>query len=773
MTSKRSIFEICSANHEVVLNSPTALPNACGFLWNKDMMIQMNCRGYASAQHMQPEPAKYSKGPALESTTFMQPEHHYYTDHPGRFFYIKLKGKPLFSIPYEPVREPLDSFRFVHGKNTLRWHITHHAIEFTLTLSLKTGVTEHWSLKAVNTTNERIKCDVYPMFSIGYLSWMNQSANYDSECKTIIAKSVTPYQKTEDYAHISTLKDITFFSSETRPDSWTCNYKKFIGEGHLCRPEGILNETLASHSANYEVPVGVFQYKLTLEPSESTTLRWKFGAVNKVEEITPQCVFALDEAPTQQDYPVAVTLHSPDPAFDDMVNHWLPRQLAYHGQMNRLTTDPQTRNFLQDNMGLVYLDANIARRNFITALAQQYMNGAMPDGILLHESATLKYINQVPHSDHNVWLIGFIDVYFNETNDVSLFSLPVPFQDSSEVASVYEHITLAMIHLFNNLDSRGLSLIKEGDWCDPMNMVGKEGKGVSAWLSMATSWAFSCWANICEKLGYCDDATLWRQRAIKLNLAIEKYFWVDSWFARGITDNGRVFGTSADSQGGIFLNPQAWAMLALPLDKHRVDTLVNAVETHLATPYGPMMLAPAYTEMDTDIGRITQKSPGVAENGSVYNHAGAFYAAGLLQQGLVDNAFNVLKGMLPTHEDVEIRGQLPVYLPNYYRGAYYQYPEMAGRSSHLFNTGTVAWFYHCVIDGLLGLRGGEAGLYVHPKLPSHWHSISITRTFRQHNYRLRYVRKAEAKPHWRVGDKMGDITTPLPIVQDEIEVVMP
>ena len=30
------------------------------------------------------------------------------------------------------------------------------------------------------------------------------------------------------------------------------------------------------------------------------------------------------------------------------VNHWLPRQVFYHGDTNRLTTDPQTRNYLQD-----------------------------------------------------------------------------------------------------------------------------------------------------------------------------------------------------------------------------------------------------------------------------------------------------------------------------------------------------------------------------------------------------------------------------------------
>ena len=32
------------------LLSPTAMPRAAGFLWNRKMMIQVNCRGYAVAQ---------------------------------------------------------------------------------------------------------------------------------------------------------------------------------------------------------------------------------------------------------------------------------------------------------------------------------------------------------------------------------------------------------------------------------------------------------------------------------------------------------------------------------------------------------------------------------------------------------------------------------------------------------------------------------------------------------------------------------------------------
>lgn len=771
MTSNNPIYSINSANHEVALHSPTALPNACGFLWNKDMMIQMNCRGYASAQHMQPEPAKYSKGPALESTTFMQPEHHYYTDHPGRFFYVKLDDKPLFSMPYEPVKAPLENFVFVHAKDELRWHIEQHGLQFVITLSLAQGVVEHWSLSVTNTSNKPLNPVIYPMFSIGYLSWMNQSASYDASLQCIVAKSVTPYQKTQDYPYISSLKDITFFASQTAPDGFTCNYKKFLGEGHLCAPQGLLNGKLGEEDANYEVPVGVFQYSLHCPPGETRTLNWRFGAVNKVEDIGPLIDFEVSAKTPASNTLRAVTLQSPNSEFNDMVNNWLPRQLAYHGQMNRLTTDPQTRNFLQDSMGLIYLDAGAAKQNFLKAISQQHHSGAMPDGVLLHEKATLKYINQVPHSDHNVWLLWFLEVYINETQDTALFDTTAGFCDAKETASVYEHINRAMHNLVENLDERGLSLIKEGDWCDPMNMVGKDGKGVSAWLSMATSRAFTSWANLCHKLGEYNDEAKWNAQAKALNLAIEKYFWANNWYARGITDNGRRFGTRDDSEGSIYLNPQAWAMLALSPSVERVQELNKAVDTQLNTPFGPMMLAPAYTHMHTDIGRITQKSPGVAENGSVYNHAAAFYAAGLLEQGEADLAFDVLYKMLPRDSDITLRGQLPVYLPNYYRGAYYQYPSMAGRSSHLFNTGTVAWFYHCVVDGLLGLRGAEEGLYVNPQLPSTWHELHVTRNFRGHEYTLHYIRKAGETLHWRLDGKRGDSTMPLPKVTQTIEVL--
>jgi cellobionic acid phosphorylase len=166
--------------------------------------------------------------------------------------------------------------------------------------------------------------------------------------------------------------------------------------------------------------------------------------------------------------------------------------------------------------------------------------------------------------------------------------------------------------------------------------------------------------------------------------------------------------------------------------------MIAAVDQQLETPHGVMLVAPAFTAMREDIGRVTQKFPGSAENGSVYNHAAAFYIYSLFTAGESDRAYRLMRRMIPGPDmaDYKQRGQLPVYIPNYYRGAYYQHTRTAGRSSQLFNTGTVSWVYRCLIEQLFGLRGDRNGLLVQPQLPTGWQSVKVRREFRDATFEV-------------------------------------
>ncbi|MBU2871129.1 NdvB protein [Colwellia sp. E2M01] len=730
----------------VKLNSPTTLPNATGFLWNNGMVVQVNCRGYVNSLFMQPEPAKYSYAPNMEAKSFIQPEHSYFSHHPGRFFYLKDEDSgEIISLPYEPMRVQLDSFSFELANSHIAWAIEHKGLKISIKVSLtQDDLVECWSFSMTNLTSDIKNISVYPYFTIGYMSWMNQSATYNESLNAIVADSITPYQKVEDYFKHKDFKDKTFFLSDIKPTSWHANQKVFEGEGGLHNPSALQSELLDNVDAIYETPVAVMQFKQQLLSGEEKHHQFLFGPAKdeaEIEKIKDKYLSKAKRITAEKNYQqyinqgkACLQLNTGNEGFDDFFNHWLPRQMFYHGDVNRLSTDPQTRNYIQDNMGMAFIQPEKTRAAYILAVSQQTVNGAMPEGVLLYKEAELKYINQVPHADHGVWLPICLSVYLNETGDVDLLDVMIGFADSSEKQTFAHHIELALDYLIKSTDHRQLSFIEQGDWCDPMNMVGYKGKGVSSWLSLATAYAITTWCDLCDEYNIAINQQKYndyRIAAKKINDAVNQYLWHGEWFARGITDAGRVFGTDKDVEGKIFLNPQSWSILSGASNKQQQAQMITAIAEKLITPKGVMMLAPSYTAMVEDVGRITQKHPGISENGSVYNHAAVFYIYALYQIEQHDLAFDLICKMLPSIDNAQVTGQLPIYVPNYYRGAYHQLPKQAGRSSHLFNTGTTSWLYRCLVEELCGLKGCATGLQVAPKLPTDIKFLSGQRLFRQ------------------------------------------
>ena len=743
------------------LTDPIAMPKAGGFLWNQKMMIQVTCRGYATAQFMQPEPAKYVHAPNLEAKTFMQPEQNYYAHHPGRFVYVKDEETgQIWSAPYEPVRAKQDHFVFSVGKSDIQWVSEKDGVRVEMNLLLPTeDVAELWSIKVTNISDQMRKISVYPYFPFGYMSWMNQEAEWNDKVCGIVARSKTPYQKAGDYPKTKYLKDMTCFVCERKPIAWEARQEAFEGEGGLHAPEALAMPYLSKSDARYETPTAVVQYQIELGSNKFEEYRFLLcPALDEAEILAIREKFLNRNgfARAQKEYDAYIAagsgplrIETPDVDLDNFVNNWLPRQVYYHGDVNRLTTDPQTRNYLQDNMGMSYIKPQVCRKAIITAVGQQEKSGAMPDGILLTEGAELKYINQVPHTDHCVWLPIALDIYLSETGDYALLDEQVESMHGDSY-TVFERFSRAMDWLLSPSarDARGLSYIAQGDWCDPMNMVGPKGVGVSGWLTVATAYAVSLWADVCEQIDKTDIAAKYHLGARDVNESANKYLWDGNWFSRGITDDGVTFGIKDDREGRIWLNPQAWSILGGAASPEQVSKILSQIDNQLMTPYGVLMFAPPFTAMREDIGRVTQKYPGQGENGSVYNHAASFYAWSLYTINEADRAYSCLRAMIagPDEEDLLARGQLPIFIPNYYRGGWgiEKLQRTAGRSSQLFNTGTVSWAYRCIIEGLCGLRGVKQGLKIDPKLPKQWDNIKVIRRFRGATFDV-HIKRTEVK----------------------------
>jgi cellobionic acid phosphorylase len=756
MSKKSAGFAFSESGRRFVLRDPFLAPTADAFLWNPRMLLQITCRGYAWGQTMQPDSTVYAYPPSLLAKSFMQPEPRYFAHHPGRFFYVRddAAGK-FFSAPHDPVRAAPEAFAFAPGVCDIAWTLRKNGLEVSLRVFLPPDDTvELWTVAVANLSDRSRRVSLFPYFPAGYLSWMNMAGEYDEALRAAVCSYVTPYQKLQDYDKNKTLKETTFLASDIAPDSWELSQQQFEGEGGLNRPDALRLPRLGRGDARFEPPACIFQYRRTLPPGKRFLVRLIFGPAKDRREIGrlrkkyfargayEKTLRAVESRAAE--HAGCIRIETPDAWFDHFVNHWLPRQVDYMGRTNRLTTDPQTRNLLQDAMGMVYVDASRARELFLAALSQQQADGRMPDGILLLPGAELKYINTVPHSDHCSWLPIAISAYLHETGDYDFLRQAVAFADGPDRATVYEHVCLGLRWLLQDRSPRGLSRIWQGDWNDPMNMVGPRGRGESAMLSQSLAYGLRLWAQFGAMAGNGLAARRLAVEAEHLNDLINRHYWDGRWYARGYTDKGRNFGVRSDREGKIFLNSQTFALLCGAATGRRAEVCIHSVEKHLGTEYGPLKLAPAFTRMCEDVGRMTQKHPGSDVNGSVYSHAAAFYIFALYAAGRGDLAFRHLRGLLPGPEEDAVRKseQLPLYLPNYYRGNHF--PQKARASSHLPHSGAANWIYRSIIEQLFGLQGTPDGLLVRPQLPPSWKSARVSRVFRGAAFEVVYRRAENA-----------------------------
>ncbi|UDF05129.1 GH36-type glycosyl hydrolase domain-containing protein [Asticcacaulis sp. AND118] len=754
------------------LTSATAMPRASGFLWNRKMMLHATCRGFVTAQHMQPEPARYSHAPVVEGKTFMLPETAHYAHHPGRFVYVRdLRSGRHFSVPHEPVRRAPQAFGFTQHPERLEWSVQQDGLDINWSLVLPVDEpVELWRLEIRNRLDTPRVLRIVPYFPVGYMSWMNQGARFAADLNAVVASSVTAYQKVEDYFKNQHLKDKTFLTCDRIADAFETRREDFEGEGGLTDPD-MLRDGLKGGEAAYETPAAILQFDQAFEAGETQAWHFVFGpAFDEAEVARLKSAYlgaeAFDRTCAEARAYVeqgrgVLSIETPDAHFDAFMNRWLARQVYYHGDTNRLTTDPQTRNYLQDALGMVFVRPDSAKASLLYALSKQNPDGSMPDGIKLYDGAQFSYINQVPHTDHCVWLFMLLEAYLDETDDYAVLDADVAGQ------SVRARLEAALHWLLKTRDHRLLSFIDQGDWNDPMNMVGWKGKGVSGWLTLAVAYALRLWARL------SGQAAPWLTEAEAMNAAMNTHLWDGDWFGRGITDDDVKFGIKSDAEGRIYLNPQSFALLSGAASEAQGERMVSAVATELETPYGVEMLGPPYTKMREDVGRLTQKSPGVAENGSVYNHAAAFYIYSLTQVRKGEKAFELMRKMIAGTDvaDYGQRGQFPVFIPNYYRGDFHANPRTAGRSSQLFNTGTVAWVYRSLVEGLFGLKGTREGLSVRPCLPAYWSETKATRLFRGSTYHVTY-RRGDQPGLMLDGQPITGDVLPLPQTPGTFEVVV-
>ncbi|MBN1437161.1 MAG: hypothetical protein JW936_08800 [Sedimentisphaerales bacterium] len=719
-----------------IVRDPHFIKQADSFLWNDNLYMRLDQRCRCNSYFVQPAATTYSSR--------------------LRCFYIRddQSGK-FWSAPFDPVCRRPDDFEFSVGRDDIKWWVRADGIEISIRASLpKTDPLELWTVTVTNVSSKKRKLSLYPCIPIGYVGPLADKCDFNKTLGGIVYESFPYYARIEDYHKLRNKANNVICISDTTPTSYECDLDSFTGDGGLKDPCQLHQPKLSGGMTTLEPSAAILQFARTLAPGKHFTVNLICGPAKDQRQIkqlkrkylSPGGIEKAIEQVRQyrqQLTSTEVRIDTPDKNLNHFINSWLPNAILYMATTTRVNRCPCCRNAIQEAMGAVLNAPEVARKQLLKWLSFQTQDGDLPHGLPLEEGITLGGINLIHHRDMNVWAPGAIAFYINETGDQSILDEIVPFSDNPKGATLFEHICLGLAYCLRDRTKRGLSHIGEGDWNDPLNMAGPEGKGESTWLTEALAYALDQWAMVAQQRGDSQIVRRFRREADRCRKALNSYMWDGKWYARGSTDAGKLFGTKKDKEGMIFLNAQSWAIISGTAQRKRLDSCVDSVEKHLMSPCGAMTLGPGFTGFRGDIGKLTQKNIGHFENGAVYCHAGVFYAFSLYLARKSELAYRALRRLLAGGKDNPIKaaGQLPIFLPNYYVGL--DAPKNVGKSSHDYNTGTAAWYYRTVVTQLLGIRGETDGLRIDPQLPAQWNKAQISRTWRQAKFDIT-IRKTQS-----------------------------
>lgn len=545
---------------------------------------------------------------------------------------------------------------------------------------------------------------------------------------------------------------VAFHSASISPAGFDADKRDFLGRhGNLHHPESVRLGRSCGNSGRWGDPIASLRIEIDLPAGESKEIAFSLGAADNSEQAlalaekyqnVATAHAALEEVKKYwQGITQQLTIETPDPALNIFANGWLQYQ-AIAGRIKGRTAYYQTggaygfRDQLQDSLIWLLLGQPEKTLDQIRLHAKhQYQ-----DGIVLHWWHPLADTGmRSDYSDDLLWLPFVMTYYLHETGDFACLDEEVPFYDGG-VGTLKDHCMRAFEMALQRRSERGLPYILKGDWNDGLNAVGADGKGESVWMAHFLHHVLCRWT----ELPICDEDTKIRFRieAEHLRAAVNEEAWDGAWYWRATTDAGDLVGSYQSPEGKIFLNAQTWAILSGTADATRAEQVMAAAREHLYSPYGPLLLAPAYAIPNAEIGYLSRYAPGIRENGGVYCHAAcwAVLAEGKLHGA--QSAYDLWRSFCPPlrGQDPDVYFTEPYVMPGNVSGPLAPTPGQGGWSWY---TGSAAWYLRALVDGVLGIEARLDGLKVRAALPDSWNQYRIRRQYRGAVYDIT-VRRAKA-----------------------------
>jgi cyclic beta-1,2-glucan synthetase len=639
-----------------------------------------------------------------------------------------------------------------HGTGTSSFEHEHDGIKSVLLLGLARHEPVKLSLLRLTNLSDRprrITVTAFVEWSLGVMREHTQHqvhTSFDPDRRAILARNYFDPVFAGHVAYCAVSEPIA---------AWTADRREFVGRnGSVAAPAG-LKAPLAGTTGVGIDPCAALRMIFELEPDQTRELVVLLGAdrgeMAAQRAIAEYCHPARARAEIDRagqawtDRLSVITVRTPEPSFDAMINRWSLYQ-ALSCRMWARSALYQSggaygfRDQLQDSMAFVYAEPALARAHILRAAARQFLEGDVQHWWHPQTGRGVR----TRFSDDLVWLPYVVDHYVQVTGDASVLDEQVPFlaqrplephehevydrpEVSSERASVYQHCVRALRRACT-VGSHGLPLIVDGDWNDGMNRVGVEGRGESVWLAWFLIATLRALSEHAKRRGDADTAADFLGRADAYMNAVEAHGWDGEWYRRAYFDDGTPLGSSASEECRIDSIAQSWSVISGAGLPERQARAMQSFGEHLVREDARLLLllTPPFDHTRQDPGYIKGYLPGVRENGAQYTHAAlwAVLANALRRDGA--RAFEQFQMLNPLNHTRTPGGVATYKVEPYVVAAdVYTAPGHLGRGGWTWYTGSASWMYRVGLEAILGFTRRGDTLTIRPCVPADWPEFSI------------------------------------------------
>ena len=550
---------------------------------------------------------------------------------------------------------------------------------------------------------------------------------------------------------------VAFLAANKAPHGLTTDRTEFLGRmGTLSRPAALNRIGLSSRVEAGGDPCAALQLHIDLPVGGVEEVYFLLGeGLNRDDALQLVRRFqdpAQVEAAWQATHTVwdgilgTVTVHTPDPAMDILLNRWLLYQTLSCRIWGRTGFYQSSgafgfRDQLQDVMALTLSAPAIAHDHILRAARQQFEAG----DVLHWWHPPLGRGVRTRFSDDLLWLPYVVAQYIEVTGDTAILNEKLPFlrgdalkpgederygqyESTRETFSLYEHC-LRAIKRGATAGSHGLPLMGTGDWNDGMNRVGEKGRGESVWVGWFLYSVLTRMAPLAEWMRDPDQARAYLEQAQRLKTVLDTQAWDGAWYRRAYYDDGTPLGSAQNQECQIDSIAQSWAVLSGAGDPARAAQAMHAVTDRLVRADDQLLLlfTPPFDKTRHDPGYIKGYPPGIRENGGQYTHGALWSAWAFAQLGDGDQAMRLFSLLNPIlHSDTRDKADKYRVEPYVVAADVYSVAPHVGRGGWTWYTGSASWMYRLGIEAILGLKRTGDSLTINPCIPAEWDSYDMT-----------------------------------------------